>query len=190
MTKVFFVRHAQPDYSNHNDLLRQLSPQGMEDRKLVTAFLSDKDIDVIISSPYKRAVDTIADLAEKKGLSIEMEAAFRERKIDDNWIEDFSEFAKRQWSDFNYKLSNGESLKEVQERNISALQEILKKYPDKNIAIGSHGTALSMIINYYDRSFGYDDFEKIKNVMPWIVELVFDENGSCTKINRYDIKNR
>ena len=47
-----------------------------------------------------------------------------------------------------------------------------------------------MIINYYDRSFGYDDFEKIKNVMPWIVELVFDENGSCTKINRYDIKNR
>lgn len=186
MTKVFFVRHAEPNYNNHNDYLRELTPRGMADRKLVTAFLSDKQIDVVISSPFKRAVDTVADFAESNGFPIEINDAFRERKVDSCWIDNFSEFTKRQWSDFNYKLSDGECLKEVQDRNISALKGVLEKYPGKNIVIGSHGTALSTVINYFDRSFGYDDFEKIKNIMPWIVEFIFDEDGKCIGINRYN----
>ena len=41
MTRVYFVRHAEPNYDNHDDALRELSPKGMEDRKLVTDFLAD-----------------------------------------------------------------------------------------------------------------------------------------------------
>ena len=63
MTRVYFVRHAEPNYDNHDDMLRELSPKGMEDRKLVTTFLSDKNIDVVLSSPFKRAVDSVADFA-------------------------------------------------------------------------------------------------------------------------------
>lgn len=95
------------------------------------------------------------------------------------WIEDFTSFTKKQWSDFTYKLSDGECLQEVQTRNISALQQVINQYAGKNIVVGSHGTALSTIINYYDNSFGYSDFDKIRNVMPWIVKFVFDENANC-----------
>jgi len=35
-------------------------------------------------------------------------------------------------------------------------------YEGKNIVIGTHGTALSTIINYYDSTYGYDDFERMK----------------------------
>lgn len=188
MTRVYFVRHAEPNYDNHNDLLRELSPKGMEDRKLVTAFLSNKNIDVVISSPFKRAVDTVADFAEKNNFPIETIEDFRERRVDSCWIEDFNAFARKQWSDFNYKLSDGECLGEVQSRNNAALSAVLDKYPDKNIVIGSHGTALSTIINYYDSSFGYDDFEKIKLVMPWIVEFVFDADKKCVEMHKYDPK--
>jgi 2,3-bisphosphoglycerate-dependent phosphoglycerate mutase len=92
-----------------------------------------------------------------------------------------------QWNDFTYKLSDGECLQEVQTRNMSALQQVLNKYAGKNIVVGSHGTALSTIINYYDHSFGYKDFEKIKNVMPWIVEFVFDEDTKCIMIKEHDL---
>lgn len=92
-----------------------------------------------------------------------------------------------QWNDFTYKLSDGECLQEVQTRNMSALQQILNKYAGKNIVVGSHGTALSTIINYYDNSFGYNDFERIKNVMPWIVEFVFDEDTKCIMIKEHDL---
>lgn len=183
MTRVYFVRHAEPNYSNHNDALRELSPKGMRDRKLVTAFLKDKKIDVVISSPYKRAVDTIRDFADSYGFEIEIIDAFRERKVDSGWIEDFDAFAKKQWEDFTFKRSDGESLQEVQARNITALRSVLDTYAGKNIVIGSHGTALSTIIRFYSPSFGYDDFQKIKDVMPWIVEFDFDTGQKCVSMN-------
>lgn len=187
MTKVYFVRHAEPNYNNHNDAFRELSSKGMEDRKLVTKFLVDKHIDVVLSSPYKRAVDTVKDFADSYGIEIDIVYDFRERKVESGWIEDFTLFTKMQWNDFTYKLSDGECLQEVQTRNMSALYQVLNKYAGKNIVVGSHGTALSTIINYYDHSFGYNDFERIKNVMPWIVEFVFDEDTKCIIIKEYDL---
>lgn len=186
MTKVYFVRHAEPNYNNRDDMSRELSAKGMVDRELVTHFLSDQNIEVILSSPYKRAVDTVAHFAESKGLNIEIIDDFRERKVDSTWIEDFASFSKAQWEDFDYKLSDGESLNDVQHRNISALNGVLEKYKGKNIAIGSHGTALSTIINYYNKSFGYKAFENIRTVMPWIVEFTF-QNNECTSIKYIDL---
>ncbi|MGI6315203.1 MAG: histidine phosphatase family protein [Christensenellales bacterium] len=59
MTKVYYVRHAEPNYDNHNDILRELTLKGLKDRKKVTLFLADKEIDIIVSSPFKRAIETI-----------------------------------------------------------------------------------------------------------------------------------
>ena len=47
-TIVYFVRHAQPNYENHDDMLRELSAKGLQDRKLVTDFLKDKEIDLVL----------------------------------------------------------------------------------------------------------------------------------------------
>lgn len=154
-TTIYFVRHAEPNYKNHDDMSRELSPKGLEDRKLVTGFLRDKQIDAILSSPFKRAMDTVADLAEQIGVTIETVENFRERRVDSVWIEDFNSFCKAQWNDFEYKLSDGECLREVQNRNMAALNQVLENYAGKNVVVGSHGTALSTIINYYDKAFGY-----------------------------------
>lgn len=186
MTTIYFVRHAQPNYENHDDMSRELTTKGISDSKLVTEFLLDKNIDVIISSPFKRAVDTVKDFAQRKNLDISTDFNLRERKIGDNWLDNFDDFAKMQWSDFNYKLHNGESLNEVQARNILSLNTILKEYANKNIVVGTHGTALSTIVNYYDNNFKYEDFHKIKSVMPWIVKIVFD-NYNCINIEKINI---
>lgn len=174
MTTVYFVRHAEPNCGNHNDRLRELSEKGMEDRKRVTSFLADKRIDVVLSSPYKRAVDTVSHFAESRKLPVCVVEDFRERKVDSGWIEDFDGFCKRQWADFSYRLTDGETLAQVQSRNVSALAEALREYAGKNIVVGSHGTALSTILHFYDPSFGYEDFLAIKSIMPWIVKFTFD----------------
>lgn len=56
-------------------------------------------------------------------------------------------------------MFDGESLAEIQKRNAGAFQLILEEYADKNIVIGSHGTSLSIIINFYDNIFGYAEFK-------------------------------
>jgi len=63
---------------------------------------------------------------------------------------------------------------------------VLLKYPKKSIAIGSHGTALSTIINYFDSSFGYVDFMKIKDLMPYVVQLDFEEMD-CKSIRMFNL---
>lgn len=186
MTTIYFVRHAQPNFHNHDDLTRELTAKGLEDRKLVTAFLNDKGIDVVLSSPYQRAVETVEDFAKAQNLPVIPVSDFRERKVDSEWIEDFDAFCQCQWADFDYKRSDGEMLNEVQKRNISALNLVLNDYKDRTIAIGSHGTALSCIINYYDNSFGYEDFKRIKNLMPWIVKFTFDGHN-CIQIEEFDV---
>lgn len=49
MTTIYFVRHAEPNYDNHDDLSRELSNKGLQDRKLVKKFLLDKRIDAALS---------------------------------------------------------------------------------------------------------------------------------------------
>ena len=186
MTRVYFVRHAEPNYNNHDDYARELSAKGLDDRKLVTSFLEEKSIDVVFSSPFKRAVETVKDFADIYGYDVKIKEEFRERKVDNFWIDNFHEFSKKQWEDFNYKLSDGESLRQVQERNIAALKEVVREYQDKGIVIGSHGTALSTVIHYFMPEFSFLQFEMIRTWMPWIVYFAF-AGEVCKEITSYNL---
>lgn len=188
MTTVYFVRHAEPNYCNHNDATRELSAKGLEDRKLVSEYLKDKNVDIVLSSPYKRSVDTVKHFADLKNIQIKIMDEFRERRVDSDWIEDFDSFCYKQWHDFSYKLTDGETLSEVQERNISALKAVLERFDGKTIVIGSHGTALSTMIHYFDSTFGYEEFMEIKSLMPWIVKFEFENEKlvGIEKINVFD----
>lgn len=177
MNKIYFVRHAKPDFSVHDDLTRPLTDKGIIDSKNICEFLKEKSINKIYSSPYKRAIDTIKELAQNLNIKIEVVDDFRERKISNIWIEDFNKFSKSQWENFEYKLNDGESLNEVQSRNIKALHKILNENSNQNIVIGTHGTALSTIINYYDKTFDYLSFTKIKDIMPFIVCVEFEKTN-------------
>ncbi|MEY8462856.1 histidine phosphatase family protein [Streptococcus merionis] len=185
-TTIYFVRHAEPNYRNHDDFNRELTEKGMKDSLKVTHFFLDKKIDKVYSSPYKRAVDTVKDLADKLELPLQIEQDFRERKIDSVWIEDFNAFAKKQWENFSYRLSDGESLNQVQERNIRALEAIISKHPGQNLVVASHGTALSTIVNHYQSNFKLEQFQQIKHLFPFIVRFDFVAN-SCQSITLYDI---
>ena len=78
-------------------------------------------------------------------------------------------------------------LASVQKRNIEALNEILTAHRDENIVIGTHGTALSTIINYYDPGFNCDGFKRIWFWMPYIVRLDFSGTGYIDRRNFWQL---
>ncbi|MBQ8038679.1 MAG: histidine phosphatase family protein, partial [Lachnospiraceae bacterium] len=96
-------------------------------------------------------------------------------------------FQKR-WADHDYHEKGGESIAMVQKRNIEALKEILSQNEGKTLVIGTHGTALSTILNYYDNSFGCDDFLRIIDWMPYIIELVFEKDVLISKTEHLHIE--
>lgn len=186
MTHVYFVRHAQPNHDNHDDALRELSPKGLADRALAADYLRGKGVAAVLSSPYRRAADTVAPLAEALGLAVETVDDFRERRIAGGWIEDFDGYSRRQWEDFRYKLPGGESLEEVQARNLRALDEVLERFAGRTVVVGSHGTALSTLIHSFRPDFGYGGFQRIRSLMPWIAHFTFD-GRQCVGIEGYDV---
>ncbi len=174
MTTVYFVRHAQPDSSVRDDKIRPLTEEGLNDSLLVTEVLSDKRIDVIYSSPYKRSIDTVGDFSQKSGLMINTIDDLRERNAGMWHGENFFEFIKNQWEDFSYHILDGECLFDVQKRNIAALENILAENDEKNIVIATHGTALSTILNYYYPEFNAECFFKIVDFMPFVIRVEFE----------------
>ena len=64
--------------------------------------------------------------------------------------------------------------------------KLVQLHPEANCVIGSHGTALSTLINHFNPHFGFEDFSKIKGLMPWIVKMSF-ENQISIKIESIDV---
>lgn len=179
MTTLYYIRHAQPDYSNKDDFARPLTKKGQADAFRIAEVLADVDFAAIYSSPAKRAIDTLVPLAAKVGKPIITNPAFMERNVGDEWIPDdaFLPYVQNQWADFSYKLNGGECLAEVEQRNISAINERLDAHKGETFAIGGHGTALLCILHYYDNKICYDDFTKMVHLTPHIVRFVFFGEG-------------
>ena len=149
-----------------------MTEEGKKDSAIVLEFLKDKKIDAFYCSPYKRSMDTIAEAADFFTKEIITDERLREREkgLDGN---NHGMFQKR-WADHNYHEEGGESIAMVQKRNIEALNEILSDNTDKDIVIGTHGTALSTILNFYDSNFGCEDFLQI-------IELDFEGDKLIAK---------
>ena len=186
MTRVYFVRHAQSAFDREDDRTRPLTAEGEEDSKAVLAFLQDKNIDVFYCSPYTRSVETIAETAKYYSKEILTDERLRERAkgADGN---NHGMFQKR-WADHDYHEEGGESLNMTKERNVAALQDILRDNEGKNIVIGTHGTALSTILHFYDSSYNCDSFLRIIDWMPYIIELDFEGTRLVEKTEHLHIE--
>ena len=182
-TTVYFVRHAQSDNSVKDEMTRPLTPKGMEDRMLAFAYLKDKKIDAIYSSPYLRAVTTVQPLADHLGLPVQTESAFREREIGDT--SGIENFAQRQWEDKDFAAPGGESFRQVQGRVGMAFMALNAKHRGETYVVGCHGMMLGTVVQYFDKTYDFEAFSKVRNLMPWIVELVF-EDGKCVSMHSID----
>ncbi len=74
----------------------------------------------------------------------------------------------------------------MQNRNIAALEEPLALYRGKTFAAGMHGMALSLIVNHYDNTYGYEDFSATRDIMPWVVVMSFD-GKNCVEVEKIDL---
>lgn len=150
-----------------------MTKEGKKDSAVVLEFLMDKKIDAFYCSPYKRSMDSIADAAAFFGKEIITDERLREREKgpDGN---NHGMFQKR-WADHDYHEEGGESIAMVQNRNIEVLNKILSDNTDKDIVLGTHGTALSTILNFYDNSFGCEDFLRIIDWMHILSNWILKE---------------
>lgn len=165
MKEIYFIRHSKPlDINNkfNKDSIQAinekkiLSLEGEESAKNKFNNLEFDNIEEIYSSNYVRAMQTAKILADKNNLKINIVSNFGERVIGiESWDEYPKDFEVHQFNDNNYKLKNGESLNEVQTRELEALDYILDNSNSNKIAIAFHSTAMMILLKKWC-SVGYD----------------------------------
>lgn len=173
ITKIYFVRHAHSDYSS-DERERNISEEGKRHIEKVSKILIKENIEAFISSPYKRAIQTIEGAAGTLNIDIVLNESFRERTVSLLPVENFEETIKNAWEDSSFALQGGESNIQAQQRGIEGIQNILKGYKGRKIAIGTHGNIMAIIMNYYDSYYNYDFWKSLS--MPDIYKLSFSND--------------
>jgi 2,3-bisphosphoglycerate-dependent phosphoglycerate mutase len=172
------VRHADSPFVFGNERHRGLSDEGLEDARRVAEILAEVPIDYIASSSYARAVQTVKYLAEAKGLPINEYEELAERAIKGldykaPW-ETLEAAIEQSFSDKDYALIGGESTRKAQQRAIPVIEKLLQEYEGKTSVVGTHGNIMTIILNYYDESYGYDFWKSTSK--PDIYQLTFTAN--------------
>ncbi|WP_223702334.1 histidine phosphatase family protein [Sutcliffiella deserti] len=171
MTNLFLIRHAHSNYTP-DELGRPLSERGFADAKKVAGLLKSEKIDRVVSSPYKRAVQTVEEIAVYNDKEVEIIDGFKERTLTSTPAEDFSHAIMKVWEDYNFSWNGGESNLVAQKRGIDSIYKLLDSYKGESIVIGTHGNIMVLIMNYFDKQY---DFSFWKNLdMPDIYKLIFD----------------
>jgi len=171
------VRHAVSPFVLGNERERGLSEKGHADAYRIKELLAEEKITYFVSSPYRRAVETIKYLAEASNQEIELYEELRERAIGSVEIEisedDFLQGIRTSFNDKQYKMPDGESTQEAQERAIPVIKQLIQQHKGGKIALGTHGNIMTIILNYFDKKYGYEFFEQTSK--PDIYKLEFEE---------------
>ncbi|MFC5700326.1 histidine phosphatase family protein [Cohnella faecalis] len=159
-TTIYMVRHAESPHIFGEERSRGLSEEGLEAAKKVAETMKNVEVHCVASSSYARAIQTVRYLAEANNLPIIEYDELIERPImglnyKAPW-EQLFEAIKRSFTDIDYALEGGESTRAAGQRAIPVVQKLLQDYEGKNIVIGTHGNIMTIIMNYFDKSFGFE----------------------------------
>lgn len=172
MTVVYFVRHAHSNYSS-DEYNRPLSLKGLQDANLITEKLKDRQIDAVISSPYKRAIETVQGIAKWNRKQVITCDVLKERTLALGPVVDFERAINRVWNNPAFSYEGGESNLAAQRRVVPVFQKILMHYEDAHIVVGTHGNILTLILNAFNPAIGLTFWQELK--MPDIIKVEFQQ---------------
>jgi len=180
-TNIYFVRHAHSVYTP-DELGRPLSERGRLDAMKVADIFKEEKIDMVVSSPYMRAKETVEGVAKYFKLPIIAIEGFRERTISARPVDDFEGSIYKLWYEEDFAFEGGESNRQAQMRALSDLLKLLEQHKGKNIVIGTHGNIMVLMMNYFDSSYHYGFWKQL--AMPDIYKLAFDDELKLNHVSR------
>lgn len=151
---LYVARHGQTTWNAKDKVCGitdvELTEKSIEQAKALAELAATKPIDIIISSPLKRARDTAKIVADRCGLSVEID----ERLIEQNYgiyegVHRKNEDFLNNKRNFAYKYPGGESQIQVAHRIYGLIDELKRKYNDKNILLICHGGVCRVLRTYF-----------------------------------------
>ncbi|QKQ75924.1 histidine phosphatase family protein [Nostoc sp. TCL240-02] len=167
---LYIVRHCQAVGQEPN---APLTSEGHFQAIALADLLFSFGIERVISSPFMRAYQSIAPLAERLGISIEIDNRLTERVLCPTPLDDWRERLAESFTNLDLYLDGGESSRSAMARGIAVIDEVLQQKTSIT-AIVTHGNLMAMILKHFDDRIGYAEWEKLSNPDVYRVQFLND----------------
>lgn len=159
--ELLLARHGQTDwnlegrYQGRSDV--PLNAAGREQAARLAAALSSRRLDAVYSSTLSRCLDTARALAQRQGLEVcpdprlnEIDQGEWEGVVATRIAETYPDLFRR-WSEDprTVRPPGGESIRQVHDRVISAIEEIVGTHPGGTVCLVTHKTAIVVARCHY-----------------------------------------
>ena len=171
-TTIYLIRHAHAEW--RQDEGRPLSEAGTRAAAMVADRLSSRPIVAVYTSPSRRSVETVEPLARRRGLRPEPMPDLRERELPVVPSGEFGALVRQAWSSPDESPSGGESNVRAQARGLAVVHTLVARHVGSQVAIGTHGNLLALVLNALDSRFGYEFWSGLS--FPDIYEVAFDRS--------------
>jgi len=158
MTSIYLVRHGQTAW-NKEEIFRgrtdvPLDETGLKQAELVGEYFREIKIHAIYSSTLSRAWETARKIAQFNDLKVQPLPGIIDMSFG-KWegrphqeIREKDSKTYRQWVEKPHlvRLPGGESLDDVRVRAMAALEEVIRKHPEKTLVLVSHRVICKVLI--------------------------------------------
>jgi 2,3-bisphosphoglycerate-dependent phosphoglycerate mutase len=164
LTTIYLVRHAESQPSAEvPEPAWPLSSRGLAQAQALVPVMRELGIVAVYSSPYLRALHTVAPLAAALGLEVSTVDALRERTLGSYIDGDHRTVIERCWADASFAPPGGESNLACARRVAQAIAELATSHRGETIAVASHGNALALYLGTIDPGFGFAQWRAMRN---------------------------
>ena len=165
-SRLILVRHCQASGQSPD---AELTSEGLEQAERLAVFLARQPVDLVVSSEYLRARQTAEPLAERHGLTVQVDGRANERILSEQPIADWREVLRSSFADPDLRGPGGESAREALERAWNLLDMVRSVGPNLPVIV-THGNLLSLVLHSLDGSFGFEGWETLTNPDVYLME--------------------
>ncbi|PYQ32037.1 MAG: histidine phosphatase family protein [Acidobacteria bacterium] len=159
MKTLYVVRHCKAEGQEAD---ARLTPEGVAQASSLADSLATANIERIISSPYMRATQSIAPLARRLGLAVEIDTRLVERALCSGSRPDWQDCLRASFLDLDLSFEGGESSREAMRRAVAVVTDI-QRHPAQRTLLVTHGNLMAILLKYFDDSIGFAEWCALSN---------------------------
>lgn len=181
--KYFVMRHGESEKNLTNTInsdpknISRLTKKGKDQVKIVAGDLKSMDIDILVTSPFERCLETARIVSS--ALALQEESIIEDERISE--LKAGEQFEGKDWGEYIKYFTNpeerfskapegGETLLELKKRVGNFIYDLENKYKNKKILIVSHEATINAM-HSVAAGANREETIKIKNDPSYIFEL-------------------
>jgi len=165
--RLFLVRHCE---STGQEAAAPLTAIGQSQAVRLADHLETMGVELLVSSPYTRAQQSIAPLAQRLGLPVEIDSRLAERVLSAEPLEHWREAIRQTFEELDLAWPGGESSRTAMARGRAAVDALLTRPAGVMVGV-THGNLMTLILRSFVTPFGFEAWQRLSNLDVYCLEV-------------------